>query len=58
MKKYYLANYITKEIETMYFESPVEALEEARKRDRKDPNCGWNAYDEQGQKLYGLCIVR
>jgi hypothetical protein len=56
MKKCYLTNNET--IETAYFNSHSDALKEAQKRNLKDRNANWKAWDEHGQAIYAVCIIR
>jgi hypothetical protein len=56
MKKFYLVNGDT--IETSHFNSNEEAFKEAQTRNRYDQKANWKAYDESGDAIFGVCVVR
>lgn len=56
MKKFYLVNNST--IEVTHFNSNEEAFKEAQTRNRYNRNANWKAYDENGDAIYGICVVR
>lgn len=56
MKNYYLANKYG-EIEKITLSSDKEAFDLAVKRNRLDDS-NWKAYDERGNLIYNVCIIR
>jgi hypothetical protein len=54
MKKYYLIN--GNETEVAYFSSDEKAFEEAEKRNKRDRNANWKAYDESGWVVYSIAV--
>lgn len=56
MKKFYLVNHST--IEVTYFNSNDEAFKEMQRRNGLDKNASWKAYDESGDAIYCVCVVR
>ena len=66
MKKYYLVGYRNTDgstrTEAAYFNTDQEAFEEAQNRNGRrgrmaDGYC-WKAYNERGDALYGVVVVR
>lgn len=56
MKKYYLTNNDVTEIG--YFSSDAEAFAEAQSRNRHDKNANWKAWNQYGDAIYGIAIIR
>lgn len=56
MKKYYLTNNDTTEIG--YFATDADAFAEAQKRNRHDPHANWKAWDQYGDAIYGVAIIK
>lgn len=56
MKKYYLTNNDITEV--CYFESDSEAFAEAQRRNHWDRHANWKAWNQYGEAIYGMLIVR
>jgi hypothetical protein len=56
MKKYYLQN-MNGNVEEAWFNNDNEAFECVVKRNKAFYE-NWKAYDDRGNLIYGLCIVR
>jgi hypothetical protein len=56
MKKYYLTN--NDVIEIVCFSSDAEAFAEAQKRNHYDENANWKAWNQFGDAIYGVAIIR
>jgi hypothetical protein len=56
MNKYFLTN--NNIVETCYFNSDAEALAEAQQRNRYDHTANWKAWNQYGEAIYSVIVLR